>query len=683
MSAFDRLHPAVQYHVVNSLGWSSLRPTQLEAIEPIHAGRHCLLLAPTAGGKTEAAIIPVLSRMSEENWPGTSVLYVCPIKALLNNLEHRLSRYAGLLGRTVEVWHGDIAVSRKQRALRDPPDLLLTTPESLEGMLISPRVERKAWFGNLRAVITDELHAFAADDRGWHLRSVLTRIDAYASQPLQRIGLSATVSNPIELLDWFAPRGEWQVVGSSTITSDADVTVDAVGTLDNAATVVSRLHRGEKRLVFCDSRSAAEQLGAALNERGIRTFVSHASLSVAERRQAEAAFSEERDCVIVATSTLELGIDVGDLDRVIQIDAPSSVGSFLQRMGRSGRRTGSRRNMLFLTTSDGALLNALGICALWGRGWVEAAMPPPQPWNVLVQQAILTTIEAGHIPQEALLHILESSFPELAAAKCRAAVEHLLASNYLAQPSPGVLQVGSAAERAWGGGHYRDLMATFTGSNLLLAKHGMAEIGLLDPAVLAGQKLDSLSVLLAGRSWDVREVDWKRRLVWLEPGQGGGKARWMGSGRGMSAELATSIREVLRSGRVESAALSRRASDALERVRDETPVGADNFPVQELVNDRFRVWTYAGTTANRTVMLKMGATRCSGLSVDFPWDPRVGVNVSPRTVGDDDCRELTKSVKFADLLNDSTIRDLAVARFVAEQEADRLIAGLRELRPDR
>ena len=179
MGEFDKLHPAMQYHVVNSLGWSTLRPTQLAAIEPIHDGAHCLLLAPTAGGKTEAAIIPMLSRMLTEAWPATSVLYICPIKALLNNLEPRLSYYAGLVGRRVEVWHGDVSQSRKQRALKDAPDLLLTTPESIEAMLISARIDRQNWFGNLQTVIVDELHALAADDRGWHLRSVLHRLDQY------------------------------------------------------------------------------------------------------------------------------------------------------------------------------------------------------------------------------------------------------------------------------------------------------------------------------------------------------------------------------------------------------------------------------------------------------------------------------------------------------------------------
>lgn len=670
MSAFDRLHPAVQYHVVNSLGWANLRPTQLEAIEPIQTGRHCLLLAPTAGGKTEAAIIPVLSRMVSEGWEGASVLYVCPIKALLNNLEQRLTRYAGFLGRTVEVWHGDVAASRKQRALRDPPNILLTTPESLEGMLVSPRIERKAWFGNLCVVVADELHAFAADDRGWHLRSVLSRIDAYCPKPIQRIGLSATVSNPVQLLEWFAPRGERQVVGSSAISTDAEVTIDAVGSFDNAATVVSRLHRGEKRLVFCDSRSAAEQLGVGLNQRGVRTFVSHASLSASERRQAEAAFAEERDCVIVATSTLELGIDVGDLDRVIQIDAPATVGSFLQRMGRSGRRSGSKRNLLFLATNDSALLSAFGICRLWSEGWVEAALPPPQPWNVVVQQAILATLEAGQIAEGDLLETLRCCFPEMAASELNGSIQHLTDTGYLVRSESGVLQVGPEAERDWGGGHYRDLMAIFTGAHMLIARHGSAEVGLLDPAVLAGQKTGTMSVLLAGKSWEVREIDWRRRLVWLEPGQGEGKARWMGSGRGMSAELAASIRKVLRTGEVGCAAMSRRASEALERLRDEVPVGADNFPVQQVGDNRYRVWTYAGTTVNRTLLLsgrQEGAVRCDGISIDFSSDPR-GVSIGPGEpeLSAQVCRDLIKSVKFADLLSDGQAILLAKARFIAE-----------------
>ena len=216
----------------------------------------------------------------------------------------------------------------------------------------------------------------------------------------------------------------------------------------------------------------------------------------------------------------------------------------------------------------------------------------------------------------------------------------------------------------------RDLMATFTGASLLTAKHGAAEIGLLDPAVLLAQKAGTMSVLLAGKSWDVRETDWRRRVVWLEPGKGGGTARWMGSGRGMSPELAAAIRDVLRTGEVGCASLSRRASEVLERLRDEIPVGADNLPVQPVGVDRYRVWTYAGTTVNRTLLLRgkqEGAVRCDGLSIDFSSDPRdLSIGRGKLELSVQICRELIKSVKFADLLNDSQAALLARARFIAE-----------------
>lgn len=172
MNPFDDLHPALRYHVVNSLGWSDLRPTQLEAIRPILAGEDVLLLAPTAGGKTEAAILPVLSRIASEDWIGLSTLYVCPLKALLNNIEPRLRRYAAFVGREAALWHGDVGTPARHRILRDPPAILLTTPESIEAIMISTRVDHASLLGNVRAMVVDELHAFAGDDRGWQLLGV-------------------------------------------------------------------------------------------------------------------------------------------------------------------------------------------------------------------------------------------------------------------------------------------------------------------------------------------------------------------------------------------------------------------------------------------------------------------------------------------------------------------------------
>lgn len=665
MSQFEQLHPAVQYHVVNSLGWSTLRPTQLAAIEPIHAGAHCLLLAPTAGGKTEAAAIPILSRMLREEWPAASVLYICPIKALLNNLEQRLTHYAGLVGRRVEVWHGDISQSRKQRALKDAPDILLTTPESVEAMLISTRVNKQAWFGNLQAVIVDELHAFAADDRGWHLRSVLYRLDQYLNRPLQRIGLSATVSNPAELLSWLAPTGHREVVGSASVSTDADVTIDHVGSLENAATVIARLHRGQKRLVFCDSRSSAEQLSSMLRAHEIRTFLSHASLSASERRQAETAFGEEKDCVIVATSTLELGIDVGDLDKVVQIDAPSTVSSFLQRMGRTGRRSDSRRNCLFLTTNDNAFLLALGIARRWSDAWVEAAVPPAKPWPIVAQQAMTATLERGQLATRDLIAVLAGCFPELQLDKADQLVEHMVQTDYLAR-SEGVLSVGPRLEREFGRGHYRDLLASFSGSMLLTGKHGNTEVGYIDPTVLTGEQ-DNRLILLAGRSWRVTGVEWSKRIVWLEPVKEGGKARWMGGARSLSREVCQGIRAVLAEGAPTLVTLSQRSKLALQFLRDDLSISPGTHFISSRADDSIiRTWTFAGTRKNRTLARNASTSaskvKFDALSVQAPLAQLEPASGSVLDLTEDELGSFAEAIKFSACLPRTLLAETVKAR---------------------
>src|SRR5215216_4600660 len=244
-ASFELLHPAVQHHVVNSLGWRRLRPLQTATIEPILAGDHLIATAPTAGGKTEAAVLPLLSRILSEDWRGLSVLYVCPLRALLNDLHQRLDRYGQLIGRRVGRWHGDVDQSERDRLLAEPPDILLTTPESLEAMLVSPRVPHERWFADVRAVVVDEVHAFAGDDRGWHLLAVLERLSAVAGRDLQRIGLSATVGDPARLLQWLVgSSGSPALVVAPIDTAPIapELTIDHVGSLRNAATVISSLH---------------------------------------------------------------------------------------------------------------------------------------------------------------------------------------------------------------------------------------------------------------------------------------------------------------------------------------------------------------------------------------------------------------------------------------------------------
>jgi ATP-dependent Lhr-like helicase len=514
-------------------------------------------------------------------------------------------------------------------------------------------------------VIVDELHAFAADDRGWHLRSVLHRLDQYLHRPLQRIGLSATVSNPQELLEWFAPTGPRPVVGSASVSTDADVTIDHVSSLENAATVISRLHRGQKRLVFCDSRSSAEQLCSMLRAREIQTFLSHASLSAAERRQAEAAFVEGRDCAIVATSTLELGIDVGDLDKVIQIDAPSTVSSFLQRMGRTGRRADSRRNCLFLTTNDNALLLALGIAQRWSEAWVEAARPPAQPWPSVAQQAMAAVLERGELPNHELIDLLQGSFPELARAETAHLVEHLVSIGILDRVAA-VVRTGPRMEKEFGKGHYRDLLASFSGSMLLTGRHGSAEVGYIDPTVLAGEKETRL-ILLGGRSWRVTGIEWSKKTVWLEPAKEGGKARWMGGARSLSREVCQGMRTVLAEGPPSSTTLSRRARTAFELLRDELCISrGTHFIVSRPQEAAVRTWTFAGTRANRTHARHAtgpgGKVKFDALSVQAPASALAPTDGDDLVLTDDELSVFAETIKFSSCLPRRLLAQTVIAR---------------------
>lgn len=247
MTAFDSLHPALQHHIANSLGWRELRPFQDEVIPKVLDKKNLIILAPTAGGKTEAAFFPIASRMLTEDWTGLSVLYICPIKALLNNLNERLQKYCTLLGRRSELWHGDVKTSARRAIIKEPPDCLLTTPESLEVMMVSQSVEHRRMFKNVRAIVVDEIHAFAGDDRGWHLLSVLERVCKISNFDVQRLGLSATVGNPELLVDWLSSSAPDRAKFTSRPQVPADTMMQ---TLNWITSVQSKMLRSSSRDFF-------------------------------------------------------------------------------------------------------------------------------------------------------------------------------------------------------------------------------------------------------------------------------------------------------------------------------------------------------------------------------------------------------------------------------------------------
>lgn len=602
MNGFQHLHPALQHHIVNSLGWTSLRPFQEAAIEPVLSGKHAVILAPTAGGKTEAVLFPTLSRMLKEDWRGLSVLYLCPLKALINNLEIRLSRYLALLGRRCAIWHGDVGRGQRERMLSEPPDLLLTTPESLEVMLCSSVTDGATFLSGVRVVIIDEIHSFAGDDRGIHLLALLARISRLCGREFQRLALSATIGNPDYLAEWMTAgcSGERAVLlPPATVSVQADIKLDYVGSISNAAHVLSRIFRGEKRLVFIDSRARAEHLGNELRKLGVKTYITHSSLSRSHRDDAEEAFQSAEDCVIVATSVLELGVDVGDLDRVIQIDAPFSVSSFLQRMGRTGRREGAVRNCLFLATREQSLLRGAGLIELYESGYIEDVNPPEGVFNILAQQLLALVLQEHGIGRNTWFNWL-ASVPAFAAMDQRK-IEYLVSwmlDHQVLFEDQGILSFGQKAEKGYGRKNFMELLSVFLSPPIFAVCQGNEEIGYLDERFFLDKEVNQKDLLLAGQTWKVTHIDWKRRRAYVEPGSSDGSVWWAGEGLGSSFALAQAVKRILSTDDV-SEAWSRRAVERLKELRSQVS-WLENDDATYLVREEKNTfwWTFAGARAN-------------------------------------------------------------------------------------
>ena len=602
--AIDRLSPAVRYQIANGLGWSGLRPVQALSTEAILDGANCVVLAPTAGGKTEAAFLPLLSKMDVEDWRGVSVLYVAPIRALLNNQEARLSTLTGLIGRRAGKWHGDVKGPARRRMIDDSPDVLAITPESLEAMLLSTRTPARRFLAHVRAVVIDEVHAFAGDDRGSHLVALLERISRIAESDIQRIGLSATVGDPDAIVAWLSGSSlrPQRIVDPHGARNPPQLSLDFVGTLDNAALLIDRLYPGTRRLVFVDSRRRVEELGHRLSQRGVDVYLSHSSLALSQRTAAEKAFEEGTNCVIVATSALELGIDVGDLDHVIQIDAPSSVSSFLQRMGRTGRRAGTTANCTFLATDDDALLRAAAIIDLFRSGYVEPARPSAWSPHVLAHQAIALSMQEQGSASHAWWSWLEgcAAFRDVSATEREAIVRHMVDNDILVE-ADARLALGARGEKLYGAKNFLELYAVFSTPRVLRVMHGQTEVGVVDASFLQDKEQKVPNFVLAGRAWHINGVDWKGGTCSVEPAEAGAYPRWFGQPMSLERSLCQAMRRVVVS-KDSDPSWSKRAATALEAQRESHAFLEDEaLPLEEGSDGRCRWWTFGGGGGNRVL----------------------------------------------------------------------------------
>lgn len=614
MTTFARFPPRLQDAIVSRLGWTSLRPVQELAGEAILDGRNAVVLAPTAGGKTEASIFPALAQLLDREPAGVGVLYVAPIKALLNNQEERLGTYTEMVGLRRFVWHGDASDAAKRAFVKEPAELLLTTPESLEVMLLSPRVPVPQLFGDLRLVIIDEVHALAGSDRGAHLMSVIERIARHTQSDVQRVGLSATVGNPEQILSWLrgSSRRDGAVVDPPKPPSSREILVEQFETTSDLARDAARRGLGKKSLFFCQSRATTESVADRMGGAGIDVFVHHSSVSLEERRAAEDRFHHGTNACIVCTSTLELGIDVGDLDLVFQANAPTSVSSFLQRMGRTGRRAGQKANTTFFCDDPEAVLQAVAVIELAREGWVESVPTQTRCWPVVVHQLLALTLQFGAISAERCWEQLSRvpDFASITRGEFDALVSHMKATEYLFEAG-GLLSMGGKAERVFGRKNFMELYAVFSSPVLYRVQTASGrDLGSLEQAFVDRLVEDMTSFLLAGRAWLVERVSHEDRVVRVKEAPRGREPSWGGFlPQMLGFELCQRIRRVLADDTEYPYIDTRSRTLLAERRADLGPLLRRDGPAVQLDVDFARWWTFAGGRVNHTLKYALEWTK--------------------------------------------------------------------------
>ena len=619
-SPYFSLSKRLQQSIVKDLGWRQLRPVQEESIPPLLAGDDAVILAPTAGGKTESALLPLLDKaFTQGEAPGPNILYLCPLKALINNLLPRLNLLAGLVGKEAFAWHGEVTASDRKAFLKEPKCILLTTPESLQVILSKRDLNPGEIFKGLQSIVIDEVHAFCGEYRGDQLLALMAGLDRWCGKSVQRVGLSATVGNPEKLLEWLndGRSARKALVDPSKKAPPTRRRIEVHPVSDDAeecADCLAGISKGvAKSLLFVDSRRKAEQMRQLLSSRGLEALAHHSSLSQELREKSEVAFKADaraarRPQVIVCTSTLELGLDVGDIDRVFQWGAPASVSGFLQRFGRSGRRAGSVSHMGFVTDQSDSFLQAVALVRLAMKKQVEPVLPTDRAFLVLVQQILLHILRHGGIAVDKLWDAIRrpGRFSGILGSEKKKLIRHMLDEEWLLK-SDGKLLLGEKTEKEYGRSHFMALLSVFTGGRTATVKtFDGREVGTVDSGVAEELWKEKAAFLLGGGSWKPREWDTRTETLTVAPSMGGKALRWSGATGGLSFALCREMRSVL-TETDEIAFLGPRAKEVLKMLREEHGRLDPDHPVARREGPRrIVVETWAGERANSMLAHALG-----------------------------------------------------------------------------
>ena len=575
-SPYHRLAPFIQEYIYHQ-GWADLRPVQVEACRVIfETDAHLLIAAGTASGKTEAAFLPVLTLLHDRPPTSIGALYIGPIKALINDQFDRLTDLLKHAEIPVWAWHGDVMQSHKNKLLKQPRGILQITPESLESLLINKHTELGRLFGDLRFVIIDEIHAFIGSDRGAQILCQLARLAQLTQNQPRRIGLSATLGDYGMAEDWLrsgtprsvttphlpaAPR-TIQLALEHFYTSS--LTVRARGDTRDAAFSPYQRHlfeqsQSRKCLIFANGRAETETVIASLRQiaqaKGFPDVyhVHHGSIAAPLREAAENAMRDPTSpTVTAATVTFEMGIDLGQLDRVIQLEAPPSVASFLQRLGRSGRR-GSPADMRFVCAEDKPtggeslpelipwqLLQCIAVIQLYlEEKWIEPIAPLHYPFTLLYQQTMSTLVALGELSPAALAQQILTlpPFRALSQDDFRRVLRHWIELDHIQRTKENGLIVGMTAERIVKNFKF---YAIFPDTEEYAVWSDGIALGTVVVPPAVGDRL-----ALAGRIWEVTEINSRRKVLQVQPAIGASTVSWRGSSGNIHTRVLQRMRQAL------------------------------------------------------------------------------------------------------------------------------------------
>ena len=593
MRAFDRYAPFVQEYIYQN-HWENLRSIQVAAADAIfNTDENVLLTASTASGKTEAAFFPIITLFSEDMPSSVGCIYIGPLKALINDQFSRLNDLCAEADIPVWHWHGDVAQSHKAKLMRHPSGILQITPESLEALLLHKHAAIAKLFGDLRFVVIDEVHSLLRGDRGGQTLCLIERLSRIAGVNPRRIGLSATIGDPegtgeflslgtgrktiIPKID--AKGSKWRLSMEHFYVKDAQAaedkqipdalpvleekTDDAPANADPGIGYIFEHTRGKKCLVFVNSREECEMVTTTLrhycelNHEPDRFLVHHGNLSASYRETAEGIMKDDSQYMTtVTTATLELGIDIGRLERAFQIDAPWTVSSFLQRMGRTGRRE-LPPEMWFViredepevramlpTTIPWKLLQGIALVQLYlEERWVEPPRLDRLPFSLLYHQTMSTLASCGELSPRALadrvlrLHY----FHRITQEDYRVLLRHLIATDHIQQTEQGGLIVGLAGERVINSFKF---YGVFQESEEYTVRSESQELGTIVSPPPVGEKL-----AIAGHVWQVLDVDHKRRLIYCQQVKGSVPAYFGQCPGDLHTKILTRMRRVLQEDR--------------------------------------------------------------------------------------------------------------------------------------